>query len=96
MPKHSKQLNPKNLSGYLSQINTRSTPDTTIKLKCRAANCLYKTGNVKHINAAIELFNEAYNIQSYVRGDNHPRTTNISLSIIKCENRLVNLKKNRM
>jgi len=95
MSAHSKQLKPQHLPGYLSQINIRSTPDTTIKLKCRAANCLYKAGNLKNINAAIQLYNEAYNMQSYVRGENHPRTTNILLLIIKCEKDLIRLKKNK-
>jgi hypothetical protein len=44
---------------------------------------------------AIELYNDAHDILSNYRGVQDPRTLNVVLSIIKCENRLAQLKKNR-
>ena len=90
------QLRLSNLNGYLSQINDKSSPDTKIKLLCRAANCLSKAGNFKNVNKAIQLYTEAYDIQSNVRGSYHSRTYQILNVIIKCENFMIILKKNRV
>ena len=90
------QLRLSNLNGYLSQINDKSSPDTKIKLLCRAANCLSKAGNFKNINKAIQLYTEAYDVQSNVRGSSHSRTYQILNLIIKSENSMINLKKNRV
>ena len=90
------QLRLSNLNGYLSQINDKSSPDTKIKLLCRAANCLSKAGNFKNVNKAIQLYTEAYDIQSNVRGSYHSRTYQILNLIIKSENSMINLKKNRV
>ena len=90
------QLRLSNLNGYLSQINDKSSPDTKIKLLCRAANCLSKAGNFKNVNKAIQLYTEAYDIQSNVRGSYHSRTYQILNLIIKCENSMIILKQNRV
>ena len=96
MPHRNKQLRLSNLNGYLSQINDKSSPDTIIKLNCRAANCLFRAGNIKNINKAIRLYTEAYDIQSTFRGSSHSRTLHILNLIIKCENSIIILKKNRV
>ena len=96
MPHRNNQLRLSNLNGYLSQINDNSSPDTIIKLNCRAANCLFRAGNLKNINKAIRLYTEAYDVQSNFRGSSHSRTFHILNLIIKCENSMINLKNIRM
>ena len=54
-----------------------------------------KTGSKRNLMKAIELYNDAHDILSKYRGVQDPRTLNVVLSIIKCENRLDQLKKNR-
>ncbi len=95
MPHRNKQLRLSNLNGYLSQINDKSSPDTIIKLNCRAANCLSRAGNLKNINKAIQLYTKAYDVQSTFRGSSHSRTLHILNLIIKCENSIIILKNNR-
>ena len=95
MPKRHRQLTTFNVNGYLSQINSNSSPDTIIKIKCRAAYCLAKVGDKLNMQRAINLFNEAHNVQHELRGQYHPRTLNILNSIISCENRLAGIKNNK-
>ena len=94
MPSTNNQLKMSNLDGFLSQINSNSGPDTIIKIKSRGANCLFKTGNKQNIKKAIELYTEAHNIQSNIRGQYHPRTLDILNFIIRCEKRMEQIKKN--
>ena len=94
MPAHSKQLKVSNVYGFLSQINSNSSPDTIIKIKSRAASCFSKTGSKKNILKAIELYNEAYEIQCQMRGSYHPRALNILNLIIHCENKIEQIRKN--
>jgi hypothetical protein len=93
MPPRHRQLTPLNIDGYLSQINTNSSPDTIIKIKCKAAFTLIRVGDKLNTKRAIDLFNEAYNIQRGIRGTHHPRTLNILNSLIYCENKLIKNKK---
>ncbi len=95
MPIRNHQLRLSNLDGYLSQINDKSSPDTKIKLLCRAANCLSRAGNFKNINKAIQLYTEAFDLQSRVRDSFHTRSLNILNLIVKCEQFMIILKKNR-
>jgi len=95
MPVRRRQLTPLNVDGYLSQINNNCSPDTIIKIKCKAAHCLAHVGDKQNMQRAINLFNEAHNIQSEVRGYSHSRTMNILNFIISCENRLASIKKNK-
>ena len=71
MPTRRRQLTPLNVDGYLSQINNNCSPDTIIKIKCKAAHCLGHVGDKVNMQRAINLFNEAHNIQSEVRGYSH-------------------------
>ena len=96
MPRRHRQLTSLNVDGFLSQINNSCSPDTIIKIKCKAAHCLAHIGDKQNMQRAINLFNEAHNIQSEMRGQGHPRTMNILNSIISCENRLVSIKNNRI
>ena len=77
MPTRNRQLTVSNVDGFLSQINETSGPDTIIKIKCKGANCLFRTGSKKNIKKAIELYTEAYDIQYEIRDFYHPRTLNI-------------------
>ena len=97
MSTFNKQLRASNVDGFLNQINENSGPDTIIKIKCKGANFLYKTGNKNYLKKAIELYTEAYDIQHEVRGLHHPRTLNILNLIICCEKKLeqIRLNKNR-
>ena len=96
MTKHNnKQLKVSNLPNYLGQINNNSSPDTKIKLLCRAANCFMKTSGLQNVNKAINLYTQAYDIQSDVRGSSHTRSLNILNSIIKCEKFVTMLKNNK-
>jgi len=95
MPKRHRQLTSLNVDGYLSQINNNCSPDTIIKIKCKAAFCLARVGDKGNMQRAIDLFSEAHNIQSEMRGQYHSRTLNILNSIISCENRLANIKSKR-
>ena len=95
MATYNRQLKVSNIDNYLTQINKHSNPYTIVKLKCRAANCYMKTGSKKNLMKAIDLYNDAYDILSNYRGAQDPRTLNVVLSIIKCENRLDQLKKNK-
>jgi len=95
MPSRHNQLTSMNVDGYLSQINNSCAPDTIIKIKCKAAHCLARVGNKQSMQRAINLFNEAHNIQSEIRGHGHPRALNILNSIISCENKLEGIKSNR-
>lgn len=94
MPARNKQLKLSNLNGYLGQINDNSSPDTVIKLLCRAANCLSQLEGMKNLQRAIRLYTDAYDIQTDVRGSSHTRTFTIVNSIIHCENKMVIVKKN--
>ena len=94
MPKRHRQLTSLNVDGYLSQINNNCSPDTIIKIKCKAAHCLARVGDKGNMQRAINLFNEAHNVQHELRGQHHPRTLNILNSIICCENRLAGIKNN--
>ena len=96
MPARSKQLKVSNVDGFLSQIYSNSSPDTIIKIKSRAALCFSKTGSKKNVLKAIDLYNEAYNIQSNMRGSYHPRTLNILNLIIHCENKIEQIRKNKL
>lgn len=95
MTRRRNQLTSLNVDGFLSQINNNCAPDTIIKIKCKAAHCLARVGNKQSMQRAINLFNEAHNIQSEIRGQGHPRALNILNSIISCENRLEGIKSNR-
>jgi high-affinity Fe2+/Pb2+ permease len=96
MSPRNRQLKLSNLDGFLGQINDNSSPDTKIKLLCRAANCLSRAGTFKNINKAIQLYTEASDIQSDIRGSSHSRTYHILNLIVKCETSMIILKKNRM
>ena len=93
MPRRNKQLKLSNLPNYLGQINKNMSPDTVIKLLCRAANCLSNVRNLTNFNKAIKYYTEAYYIQCDIRGSSHTRATNIKNLIIKCEDKIVHLKK---
>ena len=96
MTKHNnKQLKVHHLHNYLGQINSNTSPDTKIKFLCRAANCFMKTGGLQNVNKAINLYTQAYDIQSDVRGSSHARSLNILNSIVKCENFVTILKNNK-
>mgnify|MGYP006102088307 CR=1 FL=1 len=95
MPSRNKQLRMSNVDGYLSQINKNTSPDTSIKLKCRAAKCFANTGSIKYLKEAIELYTEAYDIQGDMRGYHHHRTLNIVNLMIQCENKIEVIKKNK-
>jgi len=88
MATYNKQLNVLNLDNYLNQIDKNSDPYTIVKLKSRAANCYMKTGSKKNLMKAIGLYNDAYDILSYYRGAQDPRTLNVVLFILKCEKKL--------
>jgi len=92
MTKINKQLKVSTVPGFLSQINANSSPDTKIKIKSTAALCLSKPGDKKNLRKAINLYNEAYNIQHDLRGPHHPRTLNILNLIIHCEKKLDHIK----
>ena len=95
MTKHNnKQLKVHHLPNYLGQINDNSSPDTKIKFLCRAANCLRKTGSLQNTNKAINLYTQAYDIQSDVRGSSHTRSVNILNFIVECEKFAIMIKKN--
>jgi len=96
MPVKNKQLRLSNLAGYLGQINDDSSPDTKIKILCGAANCLSRSGSFKTTKNAIRLYTEAYDIQSNLRGSFHTRSLNIVNLIVKCENKVEILKKNKL
>ena len=96
MTKHNnKQLKVSNLPNYLGQINNNSSPDTKIKLLCRATNCFMKTSGLQNVNKAINLYTQAYDIQSDVRGSSHTRSLNILNTIVKCEKIVTMLKNNK-
>lgn len=88
MATYNKQLKVSNIDNYLTQIDKNSNPYTIVKFKCRAANCYMKTGSKKNITKAIGLYNDAYDILSYYRGAQDPRTLNVVLFILKCEKKL--------
>ena len=92
MPSCNKQMKASNIDNFLSQINKNMGPDTIVKLKCRAANCLVKVGSIKSIQKGIDLYNEAYEVQNANRGHYHTRTINILNNIIKYENRIIQIK----
>jgi hypothetical protein len=97
MATYNKQLKVSNLDNYFTQIDKNSDPYTIVKFKCRAANCYMKTGSKRNLIKAISLYNDAYDILSYHRGAQDPRTLNVVLFILKCENKLdklATLKKN--
>jgi len=96
MPSHNKQLKVYNVYGFLSQIYSNSSPDTIIKIKSRAALCFSKAGSKKNILKAIELYTEAYNIQCNIRGSYHTRALNILNLIIHCENKIEQIRKNKL
>jgi len=96
MPTRNRQLTVSNVDGFLSQINETSGPDTIIKIKCKGANCLFRTGNKKNIKKAIELYTEAYDIQHEIRDFYHPRTLNILNCIIRCEKRIEQIRRNKL
>ncbi len=96
MPARNKQLKVSNVYGFLSQIDSNSFPDTIIKIKSRAALCLFNAGDKKNMLKAIYLYNEAYDIQYNLRGMYHPRTLHILNLIINCENKIEQIRKNKL
>lgn len=93
MPARNMKLTSKNVPNYLGQMNENSSPDTAIKLLCRAANCLSRVGNLTNMQKAIEYYTDAHNLQCDIRGSSHARSMNIMNLIIMCENKLVHLKR---
>mgnify|MGYP006092576889 CR=1 FL=1 len=81
-----------NVNGFLSQITEDTSIDTIIKLKTRAANCLFNAGDKKNLNTSLKLYNEVYELQFEFRGPMNPRTLNIAKLIMTSEQKLKNLR----
>ena len=88
MTRHNTQLNVSNLESYLDQVTKKMTNDTQAKINFRAANFLMKLGGIKHLRRALQLFNEAHSLTCNIYGENHTRSYNIILFIIKCDKRI--------
>ena len=86
MTKHTTRLSTSNLESYLDQITKKNTTNVTkSKVKFRAANFLMRLGGLKNLRRALELFNNAYDLTCETYGENHTRSYNIVIFIIKCE-----------
>ena len=93
MTKHnSKHLSIYNIENYLSQINKNTPKDTQVKFLMRAARVYYKTGSMKHMRSALNLFEEAYNLVCEMRGTNDPKSYIIAIMIDKCSSNIARLK----
>lgn len=93
MTKHnSKHLTIYNIENYLSQINKNTTKDTQIKFLMRAARVYYKTGNMKHMRSALNLFEKAYNLVCELRGIHDPKSYTLAIMIDKCNSNIEKLK----
>lgn len=92
MTKHNTQLNVYNVDVYLDQINKYTSKDTELKFKMRAANFYKKLGGIKYLRRAIELYDEAHDIECLIRGHQQPRAYNILTNLVICEKKLDKLK----
>ena len=93
MTKHnSKHLTIYNIENYLSQINKNTPKDTQVKFLIRAARVYYKTGSMKYMRNALNLFEEAYNLICEMRGTNDPKSYIIGIMIDKCNSNIAKLK----
>ena len=99
MTKHTTRLSTSNLDSYLDQITKNMSNDTKSKINFRAANFLMRLGGLKNLRRSLELFNNAYDLTCEIYGENHTRSYNIAIFMIKCEQlinkQILNKKKRR-